>query len=172
MTEKQIEEVMRKIHRYGDEREWATSDQDEMKCTSLALKIRDEIRTLLSSAQSGEQAPKFFFNPRDAERYHDGQSRFDCGSLPVSRRADSYYTEPLYTHPAPALEMVLDAKRYSIIANHWKKATFKYDRKGDLTSFVVHVDLAKEGLGASTMASTFDEALAVIAASQPNGESA
>lgn len=54
--ENQIEEVMRKIHRYGDEREWATSDQDEMKCTSLALKIRNELRTLLSSAQSGEQA--------------------------------------------------------------------------------------------------------------------
>lgn len=56
-----------------------------------------------------------------------------------------------------------DAHHWSVVANHWTKATFKYDHMGNLASFVVSIDLAEEGLRAKEIEGVFEDALSVIA---------
>lgn len=156
-VEKQICEVMELV-------QYLMNAQSSSQRIREKKSLESKLRTLLSIAQSGEQAPKFFFNPRDAERYHDGQSRFDCGSLPVSRKPDRYYTDPLYTHPAPSLEVELDAKRWKMVELICREVMLSPDKRTEDAAVSAYVNAVGSGLDYQAAVD------AAIAASQPNGE--
>lgn len=53
----------------------------------------------------------------------------------------------------------MDAKRWSIVANHWSKADFKFDRNGFLSRISLVIDLTKQGRGANFISREFDKAI-------------
>jgi hypothetical protein len=174
-VEKQIEEVMVLVGkleaRYGDARAAQALREDDVldelyaEARVCKLEVLNHLRTLLSSAQSGEQAPYAVLTREIGESDFFDHKPVKPNSVHHLHAKQSPYYDyvELYTHPAPAMEVERDAKRWKMVELICREVMLSPDKRTEDTAVSAYVNAVGSGLDYQAAVD------AAIAASQPNG---
>ena len=109
-VEKQIEEITKLAYDIG----------------AYPLAFKEELRTLLSSAQSGEQVPFGYVNTNTGQFFKD---------VEPCRKNNEGHWRTVYTHPAPALEV--DAQGIAQKIRSLPRYSVGKDEKGAMHTFTM-----------------------------------
>lgn len=165
-VEKQIEEVMGFVLDCLEARaDWldsgCTSESDKSRYDKAWEAIRAKLRTMLSSAQSEEQEPKWFMRMSK-----DGQAICHLEPFVAEReRAEIEMTGgsllPVYTHPATARGVdAQDAARWRMAKLIYRETMFHPDKRTATEAVAAYMHAVHSGLD---IQGAIDAALAVQA---------